>query len=233
QFSDPSPPGLTATEIAAWKGGCGRLPLTATASKGSDADRTGQTCANGTTDCAGHPWGSWGYEKANGAGKPRGYSHTYLKSALPDKVCVNFYDVHGGGNPGTSNFQVPNATKEITADGDSGGDKDNSIQTNAYDTTNGANCISLNNTTKTTPIHNSSHSPVTVVPAGTTVHDTVTVSNGAATAPGGNVTFDWFTNNTCTGAPASTSSQFALANGQAEAASFAQGPLTPGLYSFK
>jgi uncharacterized repeat protein (TIGR01451 family) len=140
QFADPAaaaPP--TATQVAAWKGGCGREPLTATASKGSNPERTGLTCANGTTTCSGHPWGSWGYEKNNGTGKPLGYSHTYLSTALPSRICVNFYDVHGGGNAGANDFQVPNNAKEITVD-QSG---DNSIETNAFDVTNGANCISL------------------------------------------------------------------------------------------
>ena len=119
--------------------------------------------------------------------KPLGYSHTYLKTALPSKVCVNFYDVHGGGDPGTASFQVPNGTKEINADGDNGGASDNSIQTNAYDTTDGANCISLHNTTTTTDIHNASHTVATTVEAGTTVHDSIAVGNGTATAPGGTV----------------------------------------------
>src|SRR6266511_1051178 len=162
-FVDPSPAGITATQLNAWRGGCGRQPLAATASKGANAERTGQTCANGTTDCANHPWGSWGYEKNGGLG----YSHTYLKtlpngqSGLPTRVCANFYDVHGGGNAGSNNFQEPNNAKEITVD-DNG---DNSIQTNSFDDTNGANCIALVPTTTTTDIHNSSESIVTTVAA--------------------------------------------------------------------
>jgi hypothetical protein len=140
QFADPVPSASpTAAQVAAWKGGCGRELLTATASKGSDPERSQKTCADGTTTCSGHPWGSWGYEKSNGVGKPVGYSHTYLTTALPSKVCVNFYDVHGGDNAGKANFQVPNGTKEITVDANG----DNSIETNAFDVTNGANCISL------------------------------------------------------------------------------------------
>jgi uncharacterized repeat protein (TIGR01451 family) len=140
QFADPAPTASpAAAQVAAWKAGCGREPLTATASKGTNAERSQKTCADGTVTCFGHPWGSWGYEKGNGAGKPLGYSHTYLTSALPSRVCVNFYDVHGGGNAGAKDFQVPNNEKEITVD-TSG---DNSIETNAFDVTNGANCISL------------------------------------------------------------------------------------------
>jgi uncharacterized repeat protein (TIGR01451 family) len=218
QFVDPAPAGVTATQLAAWRGGCGREPMTATASNGSNPERTGKTCANGTLACSNHPWGSWGYEKNGGLG----YSHTYVKTALPDKVCVNFYDVHGKD----AGLQAPNGVKEITVD-DNG---DNSIETNAFDVTNGANCISLVIPTVTTDIHNAAHQVVTAVEVGSTVHDFVTVSGPAA----GNVTVDWFTNNTCSGAPQSNSGSVALdANGHADVTGFAKGPLGVGLYGFK
>ena len=73
---------------------------------------------------------------------------------------------------------------------------------------------------------------MTAVEAGATVHDSVTVT-GAAATPSGNVTFDWFTNGTCAGAPASTSANVALANGQADATGFAKGPLAAGRYAFR
>jgi uncharacterized repeat protein (TIGR01451 family) len=223
QFVDPPPSASpTAAQVAAWKAGCGREPLTATASKGANAERTGKACADGTADCADHPWGSWGYEKNGGLG----FAHTYLKTALPSRVCVNFYDVHGGGNVGSKDFQVPNGTKEITVD-DNG---DNSIETNSFDVTSGANCISVATTTTSTQIHNAAHQVVTVVETGSTVHDFVSVSGPAS----GNVTVDWFTNNTCSGTPASNSGNLALgANGQVDATGFAKGPLAAGLYGFK
>jgi len=228
QFVDPAPAGITATQLAAWRGGCGRQPLTATASKPGHAERSGATCANGTTTCSGHPWGSWGYEKNGG----KGYAHTYLKSALPDKVCVNFYDVHGD-HAGT---EPPNGTKEITVNSNG----DNSIDTNAFNVNDGANCIEAFNTTTTTDIHNASHNVVTTVEAGTTVHDFVSVTSSGGT-PTGTVTFDWFTNNTCTLAPASTSTPFALSgSGHADTATpgtgetaFQKGPPAAGLYGFK
>src|SRR6266511_4133751 len=83
----------------------------------------------------GRPPGSWGYEKNGG----KGYSHTYLKSALPDKVCVNFYDVHGSN----AGLQAPKEAKEITVDANG----DNSIDTNSFNVNNGANCIQVSNTT--------------------------------------------------------------------------------------
>jgi hypothetical protein len=231
QFVDPSPPGITAAQVAAWKGGCGRQPLTATASKGDPfGEATGLSCANGLVTCADHPWGSWGYEKTNGAGKPRGYSHTYLKTALPSKVCVNFYDVHGGGTENNAKFQVPNGTGEITVDGNG----DNSIETNAFNVNNGANCISVLNTTTTTDIHNATHTVVTTAEAGVSVHDFVSVAAvGSNTVPTGTVNIEWFTNGTCTTPAADSSGPVALTNGQVDATGFVKGPLAAGLYGFK
>ena len=66
--------------------------------------------------------------------------------------------------------------------------------------------------TTATTIHNAAHAAVTAVPAGSTVHDFVTVSGSAGNpVPTGTVTLDWFTNNTCTGTPASTSAELPLA----------------------
>ena len=41
------------------------------------------------------PLGSWGTQPVSTFTKS--FKHTYLRSMLPDKICVNFYDVHGGG----------------------------------------------------------------------------------------------------------------------------------------
>jgi hypothetical protein len=90
-------------------------------------------------------------------------------------------------------------------------------------------------TSTTTDIHNAAHGTVTVVEAGSTVHDFVTVTGQPGSPnPSGNVTLDFFTNNQCTGAPAATSAPIALtANGTVDATSFPQGPLAAGLYGFK
>jgi hypothetical protein len=164
-FNDPTPPGPTTANVAAWRGGCGREPLTATASKTG-----GTTCGTtpATTTCSPHPWGSWGYEKT--------YSHTYLKGQLPSRVCVNFYDVHGGGKFGTNSFQVPNGTKEI----DVNGNGDNSIQTNAFNVNDGANCVSFffpSITTSATSGHPND-----------SIHDTATIT-GLRAGESGTVTF--------------------------------------------
>jgi hypothetical protein len=134
-FFDPSPP--LPSSFASWRSGCGREPLTATASPGPGTalDPSGKPCADGSTDCADHPWGSWGYSVNGG----KGYAHTYLASALPKQVCVNFYDVHGGGKVGDNNFQKPNSAKEITVNGNG----DNSIETNSFNVNIGANCTSF------------------------------------------------------------------------------------------
>jgi uncharacterized repeat protein (TIGR01451 family) len=225
-FVDPPASGAPTDALAAgWRGGCGREPLTSIVSAGTNPERSGKTCGDGTADCNGHPWGSWGYEKNGG----RGYSHTYLKSALPSQVCVNFYDVHGGGKLGDKDFQVPNGAKEITVD-DNG---DNSIETNSFDVANGANCISLPVATVATTIHQSAHGSIAAVVPLTPVHDFVTVTGSRGT-PTGNVTIDWFTNGTCSGAPQSNSGNVALdATGHADATGFVRIPSTAGLFAFK
>src|SRR5437667_9144692 len=137
-FSDPATPGPTTANVAQWRGGCGRELLSSTASNGNPfGEATALTCANGTTTCSGHPWGSWGYEKVTGT--MRGYAHTYAQRRDITQVCVNFYDVHGGGKSNASSFQVPNGTKEITVNVIG----DNSIQTNAFNTNQGANCVNF------------------------------------------------------------------------------------------
>jgi Bacterial Ig-like domain (group 3)/Galactose oxidase, central domain len=86
--------------------------------------------------------------------------------------------------------------------------------------------------TVTTAIHNASHVTITTANAGTTVHDSVTVSGNNGT-PTGTVTFDFFNNVDCTGTPTATSGTFTLTSGAADATGFAQGPLAAGSYSFK
>ena len=86
--------------------------------------------------------------------------------------------------------------------------------------------------TVTTVIHNASHAPVTSVLTASAVHDAVTVSGSAAT-PTGTVLIDWFTNGTCGGSPAATSSSQALAAGFVDAEGFTQMPPTAGSYAFR
>jgi hypothetical protein len=190
-FADPSPPGITNTQVAAWKGGCGREPLTATASKGSNPERTGKTCADGTTSCSGHPWGSWGYEKNDDVGV--GYSHHFAKRADLTTVCANFYDVHGGGKFNSGKFQLVNGASDITVNGNG----DNSIQTNTFNTALGANCFSFslsNSKTTTQP---------SLIP-----NDTATVTTTGTTTPTGTLKFELFgpSDPNCAGTPAFTTS---------------------------
>ena len=132
-FSNPTPSDISS---ATWRGGCGRLPLTDTASHPGNDEASGQTCANGSTDCANLPWGSWGYETP--------YTHTYLKSALPTQMCVNFYDVHGAKS-GNVESDVPDLSKNSLTVGPSSGkhNTDNSIESNAYNVNGNENCISV------------------------------------------------------------------------------------------
>ena len=86
--------------------------------------------------------------------------------------------------------------------------------------------------TTVTEIHNANHDVVTSVPAGTTVHDKATVS-GDLGAPTGDVTFNWFTNNECSGEPAATSDPSTLSGGTVDATEFTQTPGSSGGYSFQ
>ena len=99
----------------------------------------------GCLEWCGDPWGSWGYQTVTAFATA--YTHTYQKSSrteerLPYKICVNFYDVHGGGTT-ASTFQLVNGEKEIQVDGNG----DNSISTNAFNVLQGANCTGLSLTT--------------------------------------------------------------------------------------
>jgi hypothetical protein len=161
-FVDPSPP--SPNSYASWKGGCGREPLTATASKDTNPEATGLPCANNTTTCSGHPWGSWGYEK-NGE---LGYSHHYARRADVTSVCANFYDVHGGGKFNSGKFQLVNGAKEITVNGNG----DNSIQTNSFNTNQGGNCVFFPGIDHTTA--------VTKVPLGSNITDTAVIIGAAS-----------------------------------------------------
>jgi hypothetical protein len=169
KFFDPTPPRPTKANTAAWRGGCGRQPLSATASKGTNPDRSHKRCANGTTNCAGHPWGSWGYEKNRG----KGYSHTFANREDISRVCVIFYDVHGGIGRGGFQRVLPGNTSQITVNAN----KDNSVSTNRFNPHQGANCIGF-------PFldHTSASTQVTV---GGTIHDTAFI-HGAAL---GQITF--------------------------------------------
>jgi hypothetical protein len=231
-FNDPTPPGIGSTQLDAWRGGCGREPLTATSSPGPGvaANPSGKTCADGTTTCNGEPWGSWGYDVNSGLG----YTHTFAKLSDIKQICVNMYDVHGGDKVGGAKFQIPNNSDEITVD-KSG---DNSIVTNAYNPTFGVDCVGV--AQLSTAIHNAAHTTVTSVVAGTPVHDFVTAVSPAGVTPvvtpTGSVTVDWFNNATCTGAPVSTSSSAALSGSSgtstADVTGFVQTPSTAGTYSF-
>ena len=218
QFADPSPPGVTASQVAAWKGGCGREPLSATASKGGHPDATGLSCGDGTTLCAGRAWGSWGYEKNGGLG----YSHVYRSLADVESVCVNFYDVHGGGKFNSGKFQLVNGTKEITVDANG----DNSIETNSFNVAEGANCFTFE-----------------TEPTATTTEQKV-VTNDTATVtwndPTGTVRFDLYPpgNATCAGAPVASWTDALDGSHQAATDNPLSGPgsfvaTTPGTWRWK
>ena len=168
QFVDPFPPGITTTQLAQWRGGCGRVPIT--------------TPCGINNDAVGDPCGSWGYEKvytASDGTVHQGYAHTYASRKDITTVCANFYDVHGAN----AGFQSPNGIKEITVNGNG----DNSIQTNAFNVTNGANCISFPQS-HALPIKRAEQPKGTLTPsvsAGDPIGFSIYVPNDVATAATG------------------------------------------------
>lgn len=157
---------------------------------GITPDNTGSgTFCNTTGTCKGNevqqPWGSWGYQTGAGTNS-KAFTHTYRKvlttgldagkSGLPDRVCVNFYDVHGGGTT-ASTLQLVKAASEITVDGNG----DNSVQTNDFNVNDGDNCITLIQPTLITLATDAS--------VGNPIHDTATLS-GIPAGTGGTLTFN-------------------------------------------
>jgi hypothetical protein len=132
-----------------------------------------------TTNCAGHPWGSWGYEKNSGLG----YSHHFASRSDVTSVCASFYDVHGGGKFNSGNFQLVNGAKEITVNANG----DNSIETNSFNTAQGANCFSF---AQARPqIVTNASGPVTIGD-GNPISDMATLSGGSN--PTGSITFQLY-----------------------------------------
>ena len=205
-FNDPEPqaagqPHPTTT----WRGGCGREPLSA-----------GQF--------SGFPWGSWGHDKSNigtDGNVHLGYSHVYRSlDTVPPSICVNFYDVHGGGSEKNANFQVPQENFIDVLAND-----DNSIEKNAFNV-NGGSCVHFAH------IRTSSTPSVTLGnPISDTARITSAVSDGTGAADG-MVTFRAYKDPTnCTGTPEFTSGPIAVdldAGSEVISAPFT--PLTTGTY---
>jgi hypothetical protein len=206
---------LGTTQITYTSGKTGLTP----SSGGTVLDNTlgPNQSGNGCIEWCGDPWGSWGYQTINGY--PTAFQHTYLKtlpdgsSGLPDKICVNFYDVHGGGT-NVSSFQAVNGAKEIQVDGNG----DNSISTNAFNVTQGANCTSLQlaNPTVTTDA-----GPDFVIGSGNLI-DSATLTGGSN--PTGTITFKLYgpDDANCSGPVIFTSTTAVSGNG-----SYQSDPFTP------
>src|SRR5262249_35271205 len=88
------------------------------------------------------------------------------------------------------------------------------------------------NSNTTTAIHNASHSVVTSVALGTSVHDSATVT-GAGPTPTGSLTFTFYTASSgCTGNSVGAGTVALNASGVADPSS-TEGPLPAGSYSFQ
>jgi hypothetical protein len=175
-FVDPA--SNNPSDFATWKGGCGREPITATASQGGgNPESTGNACGTtpASTVCASEPWGSWGYEKNGGLG----YSHHFAKRSDLTTVCANFYDVHGGGKFNSGKFQSVNSANEITVTANG----DNSVQTNAFNTAQGANCFSFSQGTPTIA------TTATGGTIGDSISDSATITGLVSPTGSGSITF--------------------------------------------
>ena len=169
--------------------------------------------------------GSWGYEKSSvgsDANTHLGYSHVYRsRDFVPKSICVNFYDVHGGGAANNKNFQVPQNSKSL----DVLENGDNSIETNAFNV-NGGSCVHFAKVTT---------KAIATAKLGEPISDTATITdaftNGTA-ATDGTVTFKAYKDpTTCTGAAAFTSGPTAVdLDKSTEVTSEPFTPLTAGTY---
>ncbi|MBI2285273.1 Ig-like domain repeat protein, partial [Candidatus Saccharibacteria bacterium] len=138
---------------------------------------------------------------------------------------------YGAGTTAISISGSPYHVALSNLDGGAIGQKDNQMQAGAV--------VVPDSTSLVTAIHNGSNHNTdvqsTTVAAGSTIHDRATVTNtgnGGKGTPAGTVTFQFFSNGTCTNTPTATSAALALSNGVVDATSFSQGPLAPGSYSF-
>jgi hypothetical protein len=206
-FNDPAPQAAGQPHPTTWRGGCGREPL-------SHIDAY-----------TGFPWGSWGYEKSSLGSDGNihlGYSHIYRgRNFVPKSVCVNFYDVHGGGEATDASFQVPKNSDEldVLANGD------NSIEENDFDV-NGGSCVHFAKITT---------SATASVNLGESISDTAHITDAVTTETGasdGTVTFRAYRDpTTCAGAADFTSGPTAVdLDSSSHVASAPFTPLLAGTY---
>ncbi|HEY1267653.1 MAG TPA: kelch repeat-containing protein [Candidatus Binatia bacterium] len=141
------------------------------------------------------------------------------------------FTLTGGAVDGTTFTQTPSASGSFAFQATYSGDATYNSKVGPCEP------LAVNKVTPgsfTTEIHNGSHSAVTTVAAGTTVHDKATLTaNGSLPVPTGTVTFSWFMNGTCNGEPAQTSSGFTLAGGAVDGTTFTQTPNSSGAFSFQ
>jgi hypothetical protein len=106
---------------------------------------------------------------------------------------------------------------------------------NYKDATSACEPLTVNraNTTIATEIHLADESVVSgPIPLGSSVHDQATVTDTGAGTPTGNVTFYWYTNNTCDGTGTAAGTVTLDSSGVAHP-SDSKGPLHAGYYAFK
>ncbi len=149
-------------------------------------------------------------------------------SCQSDPVFTNSVSVSGNGTYNTSSGFTSNASGTYHWIASYGGDANNtSIATSCGEPV----TISKLTSTTTTAIHDPNHGVVTSVDAGSTVHDSATVT-GSGPTPTGNVNFTFYPGSgSCTGD--SISKGTVALNGGVADPSTSAGPLNAGSYSFK
>ncbi|HEY6197522.1 MAG TPA: hypothetical protein VI231_02840, partial [Candidatus Binatia bacterium] len=134
-----------------------------------------------------------------------------------------------GAVDGTTFTQTPNASGSFSFQASYSGDGTYNTATAACEL---LTVNKIDPTAVSTSIHDAAHAVVISVAAGTTVHDSASVSGSVGT-PSGTVTFSWFLNGTCTGTPAQTSGTFTLVSGAVDGTTFTQTPSASGSFAFQ
>src|SRR5258706_4822982 len=152
-----------------------------------------------------------------------------------DAICsgtasfTNSVTVNGNGTYNTSAGFASNAVGIWHWKAVYGGDGNNNSVTSAC--TNEPVTINKLNSSTVTTIFDAQNNPITSISAGTTIHDSATVTGSGPTATG-NVNFRFYSNNTCNGDGISAGTVALNGSGIANPSS-SQGPLNAGSYSFK
>jgi hypothetical protein len=159
-------------------------------------------------------------------------SCTLTFGATVQTTGFSYYGVQGG------DYNLPNHTLTDTAtltwNNTCAFPGDNCTTANQTKTAEGSAVVQLLQSSTATTIHDANHQPVTAVPTGTVVHDFVSVTGQPQQpTPTGNVLIERFSNRSCSGAVAGSTTVPLTANGTVDAANFTYSQPTPTFISFR